>query len=122
MSNFVDVQCRALPLSLTALPVIVAITADSCCYDFLVDCVKCETVSATSRVHDIKSVLCALRAAEAEKQYGQSSLKIYTSSFVPLYHAVTQRKTKTHMKMICLLPTEKVRFLVFNTLDVMDFQ
>ena len=81
-----------------------------------------ETVSATSRVHDIKSVLCALRAAEAEKQYGQSSLKIYTSSFVPLYHAVTQRKTKTHMKMICLLPTEKVRFLVFNTLDVMDFQ
>jgi len=64
-------------------------------------------------------VNCILCSAEAEKKFGESSLKIYTSTFVPLYHAVTQRKIKTHMKMICVLPTEKVQFLLFFfTLDV----
>jgi len=52
-------------------------------------------------------VIYTLCVAEAEEKYGRSSLKMYTSSFLPLYHAVTQRKIKTHMKMICLLPTEK---------------
>jgi glutathione reductase (NADPH) len=49
-----------------------------------------------------------LTEVEAVKKYGREQLKIYTSSFVPLYHAMTQRKVKTHMKMICLLPEEKV--------------
>ena len=58
-------------------------------------------------------MLTVIRAAEAEKKFGQSSLKIYTTTFVPLYHAVTQRKVKTHMKMICLLPTEKVCIVIY---------
>jgi glutathione reductase (NADPH) len=46
--------------------------------------------------------------AEAEKAHGADKLKIYRSSFTPMYHAITRRKTKCHMKLICLLPTEKV--------------
>lgn len=46
----------------------------------------------------------------AAKEYGRDKLKIYTSSFVPLYHAVTTRKIKSHMKLICVLPNEKVGF------------
>ena len=45
---------------------------------------------------------------EAEKKYGADKLKIYRSSFTPMYHAFTKRKTKFHMKLICLLPNEKV--------------
>jgi len=60
----------------------------------------------------VTCVNCILCSAEAEKKFGRSSLKIYTSTFVPLYHAVTQRKIKTHMKMICVLPTEKVNFFM----------
>ena len=41
--------------------------------------------------------------------YGKDKLKIYKSSFTPMYHAVTTRKTKTAMKLITLLPEEKVR-------------
>ena len=47
--------------------------------------------------------------AEAEKKYGADKLKIYRSSFTPMYHAITKRKTKCHMKLICLLPNEKVK-------------
>ena len=46
---------------------------------------------------------------EAIKEYGKDKLKIYMSSFTPMYHAVTKRKTKCHMKLICVLPEEKVR-------------
>jgi glutathione reductase (NADPH) len=49
-----------------------------------------------------------LSQAEAEKKYGADKLKIYRSSFTPMYHAFTKRKTKFHMKLICLLPNEKV--------------
>ena len=44
----------------------------------------------------------------AEQEFGRERLKIYRSSFVPLYHAMTQRKVKSHVKLICLLPDEKV--------------
>ena len=47
--------------------------------------------------------------AEAEAKYGKDKLKIYSSTSVSLYHAMTERKTKTVMKLICLLPEEKVR-------------
>jgi len=78
--------------------------------------------------HGIKASYCVCivsHAAEAEKEFGQTSLKTYTSTFVPLYHAVTQKKVKTHMKMICLLPTEKVWisschtrwYFIFNSVD-----
>ena len=49
-----------------------------------------------------------MRAAEAAAKYGSEKLKIYKSEFTPMYHAVTERKTKCYMKMICALPDEKV--------------
>jgi len=49
-----------------------------------------------------------LTERECEKLYGKDKLKIYRSTFTPLYHALTLHKSKSHMKMICLLPTEKV--------------
>jgi len=30
------------------------------------------------------------------------------SSFTNMYHALTERKTKTQMKLVCLLPEERV--------------
>jgi len=61
VSNFVDVQCRALPLSLTALPVIVAITANSCCYDFLVDCMKQSVPPVEFTTLKVSCVRCVQR-------------------------------------------------------------
>ena len=40
--------------------------------------------------------------------YGRERLKVYRSSFTPMYHAVTTRKTKTAMKLITVLPEQKV--------------
>jgi len=45
---------------------------------------------------------------EAAAKYGQDTLKVYKSTFVPMYHAVTARKVKCHMKLICQGPQEKV--------------
>ncbi|KAL5475381.1 hypothetical protein EMCRGX_G025190 [Ephydatia muelleri] len=45
---------------------------------------------------------------EAEHKYGSDNLKIYRSDFTPLYHAVTSRKVKCHMKLVTLLPREQV--------------
>lgn len=45
---------------------------------------------------------------EAAKQYGKESVKVYKTSFVPLYHQVTERKVKTSMKLVCVGPEEKV--------------
>lgn len=49
-----------------------------------------------------------LTEEEAVKEYGRASLKVYTSTFNPMYHAVTTRKVKCYMKLVCLLPDEKV--------------
>eukprot|EP00126_Sphaerothecum_destruens_P007289 Sdes_comp19785_c0_seq1m11856 len=49
-----------------------------------------------------------LTEEEAVGKYGKENIKIYKSNFTPMYHAVTERKTKTMMKLVCLLPTEKV--------------
>ena len=53
----------------------------------------------------------SLVAVEAEKQYGKDKLKIYRSSFTPMYHGVTTRKTKCSMKLITVLPEEKVNLV-----------
>ncbi|CAK8671816.1 glutathione reductase-like [Clavelina lepadiformis] len=45
---------------------------------------------------------------EARKQHGDKNIKIYKASFTPMYYAMTQRKEKCLMKLVCLLPTEKV--------------
>ena len=46
---------------------------------------------------------------EAEQKYGQDKIKVYKSTFSNMYHALTHRKTSTMMKLVCLLPEEKVR-------------
>ncbi|XP_007447684.1 PREDICTED: glutathione reductase, mitochondrial isoform X4 [Lipotes vexillifer] len=45
---------------------------------------------------------------EAIYKYGKENVKIYSTSFTPMYHAVTKRKTKCVMKMVCANKEEKV--------------
>uniref|UniRef100_A0A8D2JHS7 Glutathione reductase n=2 Tax=Varanus komodoensis TaxID=61221 RepID=A0A8D2JHS7_VARKO len=49
-----------------------------------------------------------LTEAEAIALHGVENVKTYTTSFIPLYHAVTKRKTKCVMKLICVTKQEKV--------------
>lgn len=49
-----------------------------------------------------------LTEEEAEKKYGKENLKIYTARFTNMYHSVTQRKTPTAMKLVTVLPEEKI--------------
>ncbi|XP_076096850.1 glutathione reductase, mitochondrial-like isoform X2 [Mytilus galloprovincialis] len=58
------------------------------------------------------SATLGLTQAEAEEKYGKEKIKAYKSEFTPMYFAVTTRKEKCHMKLICLLPDEKVIGLV----------
>ena len=44
---------------------------------------------------------------EARKQHGDA-VKVYTSRFTPMYHALTKHKTQTAMKLICVGASEKV--------------
>ena len=48
-----------------------------------------------------------LTEAEARRQHGDA-VKVYSSSFVPLYHAMTTRKPKTLMKLITVGAEERV--------------
>lgn len=45
---------------------------------------------------------------EAVSKYGKDNVKIYSTAFTPMYHAVTTRKTKCVMKMVCANKEEKV--------------
>ena len=47
--------------------------------------------------------------AEAEAKYKRENIKIYQSTFNNMYFAMTERKEKTKMKLICAGPEEKVR-------------
>ncbi|XP_038256636.1 glutathione reductase, mitochondrial isoform X1 [Dermochelys coriacea] len=49
-----------------------------------------------------------LTEEEAISTYGRDNVKVYTTSFTPMYHAVTQRKTKCVMKLVCAGKEEKV--------------
>jgi glutathione reductase (NADPH) len=49
-----------------------------------------------------------LTEPQALEKYGREAIKIYESRFTPLYHALTQHKPKTIMKLICAGPEEKV--------------
>lgn len=51
-------------------------------------------------------------AEEAKAKYGADKIKIYNSTFTPMYYAVTSRKEKCMMKLICALPEEKVGHLI----------
>jgi glutathione reductase (NADPH) len=48
-----------------------------------------------------------LTEAEARTKFGPA-VKVYLSAFVPMYHALTTRKPRTHMKLICAGPTQQV--------------
>jgi len=45
---------------------------------------------------------------EARNKYGTENVKIYKTTFTNMYHAVTKRKTKTSMKLVCVGKEEKV--------------
>lgn len=45
--------------------------------------------------------------AQARAEHGDQ-VKIYTSGFVPMYHALTPEKPKAQMKLVCAGPQEKI--------------
>ncbi|RXM28091.1 Glutathione reductase, mitochondrial [Acipenser ruthenus] len=49
-----------------------------------------------------------LTEEEAGTTYGKENLKTYTTSFTPMYHAMTTRKTQCVMKLVCAGKEEKV--------------
>ncbi|XP_049671271.1 glutathione reductase, mitochondrial isoform X2 [Accipiter gentilis] len=66
--------------------------------------------------HDIPTVVFShppigtvgLTEDEAVAVHGRENVKIYSTSFTPLYHAITQRKVKCVMKLVCAGKEEKV--------------
>lgn len=49
-----------------------------------------------------------LTEQQAIEQYGQEQIKIYTSSFTPMYSAITQHRQPCKMKLVCLGKQEKI--------------
>jgi glutathione reductase (NADPH) len=49
-----------------------------------------------------------LTEPEARKRYGEDAVKVFRSSFVPLYHAVTGAKPRTEMKLVTLGPEQQI--------------
>ena len=49
-----------------------------------------------------------LTEQEARAQFGDSAVRVYRSSFAPLYYALSERKVKTHMKLVCAGPEQRV--------------
>nr|QIQ54713.1 glutathione-reductase [Psychrobacter sp.] len=49
-----------------------------------------------------------LSEEKAVEQYGKDNIKCYSSSFTPMYHAVTTHRQKCRMKLVCLGEDEKV--------------
>ena len=44
---------------------------------------------------------------DARARYGDA-VKVFTATFMPMYHALTPRKPREHMKMITVGPTQKI--------------
>ncbi|NIW24196.1 MAG: FAD-dependent oxidoreductase, partial [Gammaproteobacteria bacterium] len=49
-----------------------------------------------------------LTETEARERYSQDELKIYKSEFVPMYHALTERRPKSAMKLVTVGDDERV--------------
>ncbi len=45
--------------------------------------------------------------AEARARYGDA-VKVYIADFTPMYHAMTERKTHTDMKLVCVGPEQRI--------------
>jgi len=58
---------------------------------------------------------------EAKKHFGAENVKTYVESFVPMYHQLTKRKTKTTLKMVVTGKEERVvgLHLIGNNVDEM---
>ncbi len=51
---------------------------------------------------------CGLTEEEAVAKYGKDKIKVYRSQFNQLYFSMTENKVPTLMKLVCVLPEEKV--------------
>ncbi len=49
---------------------------------------------------------------EAIKSRGKENVKIYKTSFTPMYHALTSRKSQCIMKLVCVGKEEKVGVII----------
>jgi glutathione reductase (NADPH) len=49
-----------------------------------------------------------LSEAAARDEYGDEAVMVYTSSFVPMYYALTARKPRCDMKLVCIGPEKRV--------------
>lgn len=49
-----------------------------------------------------------LSESEAIDRYGQHDVKVYTSGFVPMYHALTSRKPRAEMKLVTVGADERI--------------
>jgi glutathione reductase (NADPH) len=45
--------------------------------------------------------------AEARAEYGDA-VRVYVADFTPMYHALTARKTRTDMKLVCVGPEQRI--------------
>ena len=52
--------------------------------------------------------VCVHVTEEAIKSRGKENVKIYKTSFTPMYHAITSRKSLCIMKLVCVGKEEKV--------------
>ena len=50
-------------------------------------------------------------AAEAVAKYGKENIKVYLDDGRSTYYAITTRKEYSHIKLITVLPEEKVRLM-----------
>jgi glutathione reductase (NADPH) len=48
-----------------------------------------------------------LSEADARARYGDA-VHVFTSSFLPLYHVLTPRKPRQHMKLVTVGPTQRI--------------
>ena len=49
-----------------------------------------------------------LTEPEAKEKFGEKSVRIYRSTFTPMTFALTERKVKTMMKLVCVNDDERV--------------
>ncbi|KAL3859583.1 hypothetical protein ACJMK2_009799 [Sinanodonta woodiana] len=49
-----------------------------------------------------------LTEVEAQQKYGSDKIKIYRTTFTPMYYALSEVKSKCSMKLVCVLPEEKI--------------
>lgn len=75
-----------------------------------------------NKVHLAHFCACYFVVEEAEQKYGVEKIKNYRSTFVPMYYAMTENKVKCSMKLVCLLPEEKVCFYkILSCTDVCSY-